>query len=145
MQFSKITILSFLSVVAVSAYPGPALEERDLYVREAFADAYADVYGGAYQHALGRRSAEALDLKADAKEVLHEAKTHEDAIETGICTVGAFVPVVDGPIDMACLGMAGAQAAKAAINHFHHAKRDGTMDIYARTAFIQGLKDYGLI
>ncbi|MCJ1400006.1 hypothetical protein MMC11_003209 [Xylographa trunciseda] len=135
MQFSKALILSFLSVAAVSAYPGQ-YDDSSIYAREAYPEAY--YYG--YEHAIARREAENKIEKGLSK-VGHEAWDHKEAIETGICTVGAFVPGADVAIDAGCLGIAGAQAAEAAYKHLHHKRND----IFARAAFVQGLKDLGML
>ncbi|MCJ1386868.1 hypothetical protein MMC17_009996 [Xylographa soralifera] len=135
MQFSKALILSFFSIAAVSAYPGQ-YDDTSIYAREALPEAY--YYG--YEHAIARREAENR-FEKDLKKAGHEVMDHKEAIETGICTVGAFVPGADVAIDAACLGIAGAQAAEAAYKAMHHKRSD----VYARAAFVQGLKDLGLL
>ncbi|MCJ1295950.1 hypothetical protein MMC34_007515 [Xylographa carneopallida] len=135
MQFSKALILSFLSVAAVSAYPGQ-YDDTSIYAREALPEAY--YYG--YEHTIARRAAENR-FEKDFHKAEHEVKDHKDAIETGICTVGAFIPGADVAIDAACLGIAGAQAAEAAYHAIHHKRND----VYARAAFVRGLKDLGLL
>ena len=135
MQFSKALILSFLSVAVVSAFPGQ-YDDSLINAREAYPEAY--YYG--YEHAIVRREAE-NKVKEDLKKAGHEAWDHKEAIETGICTVGAFVPGADVAIDAGCLGIAGAQAAHSAYKAIHHKRND----VYARAAFVQGLKDLGLL
>ena len=135
MQFSKALVLSFLSVAAVAAYPGQ-YDDTSIYAREALPEAY--YYG--YKHAIARREAE-NKLEKDLHKAGHEVMDHKEGIETGICTLGAFVPVADVAIDAGCLGIAGAQAAEAAYHTMHHKRND----VYARAAFVQGLKDLGLL
>ncbi|MCJ1388326.1 hypothetical protein MMC18_001172 [Xylographa bjoerkii] len=135
MQISKALILSFLSVAAVSAYPGQ-YDDSSIYSREAYPEAY--YYG--YEHAIARREAE-NKIEKGLKKVGQEAWNHKEDIETGICTVGAFIPGADVAIDAGCLGIAGAQAAEAAYKKLHHKRND----VHARAAFVQGLKDLDLL
>lgn len=133
MQLFTLAVLSFLSVVTISAHPF-SLERGDSYARRARSirdlgtrDASPFTVDGIKQgthHAMDHVRHSTHNRTVAVKEQAHKyaptAAKYESGTEMAICAVGAFIPVVDIAIDSACLGLVAAKGGHALYKHAHN-------------------------
>jgi len=137
MQLITIAILSYLSVITVTAHPFSS-ERRNPKARDTYNRARSihrlaargaspftiDNIRQGTHHTMDRVRHTTHNQTVAVQEQAHKyaptAKKYETGTEMAVCAVGAFIPGIDIAIDSACLGLVAAKGGHALYKHAHN-------------------------